>query len=65
MTKYREILRLSGLGLSQQSIADSQFHLFMKTAILKMPSLGSRIQKMEIEYIRNWSSTEIWRPNMD
>lgn len=23
MTKYREILRLSGLGLSQQSIADS------------------------------------------
>ena len=23
MTKYREILRLSGLGLSQQNIADS------------------------------------------
>ena len=30
MTKYREILRLSSLGLSQQSIADS-CNVFKKT----------------------------------
>ena len=32
MTKYREILRLSGLGLSQQNIADSFLVVFMRTS---------------------------------
>ena len=60
MTKYREILRLSGLGLSQQNIADS-WNVSKKTVnrVLK------RAKELDISWPLDESDTdavlaEVW-----